>query len=550
MDSSQPLEYAVQMAAQAQNDFESQVWLWIKKKKKENSRLEFKLRIDLTTPGAKAEFIRDVMALANSEGENPRKDGHLVIGFRDGQHQDIAGEHYDGAKFGELLDSYIFPAVDYEYEEFSHKSRGCIGVLTVKADPLVLHLVNKKLHDREGKPLPSPGQCWGRKSDRKVELSGEAVHERLREIIASRIDAATQPLRKRIKKLEQDSGPAFEVKRIRFEIEATSTWPALEAILQKLIPYAREFDHVVKHEVLNAVMDVTGRTRQEMPVDVAQAVDSVLMEVLPINGGSYHHPAREKFTDDDLGILKRIEHATFELSWDACRYLRDIRIVGVGARLYWVLIRFATLNRLKRLQAESLHNARYCRHICTEERMGKDFPEGHAKLGETIADALDAFECDYKDYSVKLNSPKAVSAADFDACVAIIKTGDAVDWESARAELPLASALAIARKGEEIVGVGAIKRERRRYAAGVATKSGFVFPPETLELGYVAVSPEHRGHHLSHCIVKALLKEYPKRVFATTPSAFMKDTLTNTGFVNKGKEWPGRKEMLSFWDKE
>ena len=52
------------------------LWLWIKKNKKEDSRLEFKLRIDLGTPAAKAEFIRDVIALANSEGEYPRKAGH------------------------------------------------------------------------------------------------------------------------------------------------------------------------------------------------------------------------------------------------------------------------------------------------------------------------------------------------------------------------------------------------------------------------------------------------------------------------------------------
>jgi len=72
------------MAAPTQTDIESQVRLWIKKNKKENSRLEFKLRIDLGTPGAKAEFIRDVIALANSEGEYPRNEGYLVVGAKNG----------------------------------------------------------------------------------------------------------------------------------------------------------------------------------------------------------------------------------------------------------------------------------------------------------------------------------------------------------------------------------------------------------------------------------------------------------------------------------
>ncbi len=50
------------------------------------------------------------------------------------------------------------------------------------------------------------------------------------------------------------------------------------------------------------------------------------------------------------------------------------------------------------------------------------------------------------------------------ACIAVIKKGQAVDWRSALRELPLATAVVIARKGREIVGVGAIKRERQEYA--------------------------------------------------------------------------------------
>jgi hypothetical protein len=59
-------------------DLEERIRLWITKNVKENSRLEFKLRIDLTTPGAKAEFIKDVIALANSEGESAPPDSAHV----------------------------------------------------------------------------------------------------------------------------------------------------------------------------------------------------------------------------------------------------------------------------------------------------------------------------------------------------------------------------------------------------------------------------------------------------------------------------------------
>jgi hypothetical protein len=61
------------------------------------------------------------------------------------------------------------------------------------------------------------------------------------------------------------------------------------------------------------------------------------------------------------------------------------------------------------------------------------------------------------------------------ACIAVIKKGPAVDWRSALRELPLATAVVIARKGREIVGVGAIKRERQEYAAKISRDSDVPF---------------------------------------------------------------------------
>jgi hypothetical protein len=69
------------MAILSKTELDVQVRDWIKKNAKENRRLEFKQRIELSTIGAKTESIRDVIALANSEGEAPRDDGHLVIRF-------------------------------------------------------------------------------------------------------------------------------------------------------------------------------------------------------------------------------------------------------------------------------------------------------------------------------------------------------------------------------------------------------------------------------------------------------------------------------------
>ena len=537
------------MPARAQTDLESKVRLWIKKNMKENTRLEFKLRVEIGTPAAKAEFIKDVLSLANSEGEHPRTEGYLVIGFKSGKRHDVRDEHYDGATFGQILDSYIYPPLNVLYEEYGDKAEPRVGVLIARPKSDNLYVVNKSLFDAKRQELLVPGQCWGRKSDRKVELTGEAIHARQLDILKYHVEAATEPLKRRIAALENASGPALHVKQIRFEMEDSRDAKVLESLLDKLIPYAQEFDHIVKNEVLDAVMVVSGRAQVSLPIALAQSLDAVLGAVMPVGIGGMWRPGEEEISAEDRQLLGRIGHITFELGWAACRYLHDLELAELVAQRYWMLIRYATLNELKHLQSEYLRDARECQRICLEDRTGKAFPEGRKKLGEAIADALDAFDCD--GYEVRTVPPGEMNASDLAACVAILKIGDAVNWRSAKEGLPLAAALVIAWKGKQIVGVGAIKRERREYAGDIARNSGVGFPPETLELGYVAVSPEHRGHHLSDCIVRRLIKQHPGRLFATTYSPQMKNTLTRFEFEKKGKEWPGRKkQMISFWKRE
>jgi hypothetical protein len=96
---------------------------------------------------------------------------------------------------------------------------------------------------------------------------------------------------------------------------------------------------------------------------------------------------------------------------------------------------------------------------------------------------------------------------------------------------------------------GPIKPVRPEYAAGIAAKSGYSFPAETLELGYVAVDPAHRGHGLSHEIAGLLLSQHKGRLFATTDSTRMKETLAEAGFRQEGKEWEGARGLLSFWQR-
>lgn len=150
-------------------------------------------------------------------------------------------------------------------------------------------------------------------------------------------------------------------------------------------------------------------------------------------------------------------------------------------------------------------------------------------------------------YEVKRCAPNDLSRKDMDRCIAIVIDGDAVDPESAAIELPVATVLAVAYKGREVVGVGAIKRLRIQYAKLVSDNSHFPLPSDMQELGYVAVCVEHRRQGLSHRIVAQLLLTHVGGLFATTPDPFMRRTLAGAGFERKGDEWHGRRGTLSLW---
>ena len=100
-----------------------------------------------------------------------------------------------------------------------------------------------------------------------------------------------------------------------------------------------------------------------------------------------------------------------------------------------------------------------------------------------------------EDYDVKACARGALSDNEWRRCVEIIAAGGAVAVNGAR--LRAATTIVLARNGSDIVGVGTIKGIRKAYAAGIAgpEKSGYAFPPETPELGYVAVDLEHQRQH-------------------------------------------------------
>jgi RimJ/RimL family protein N-acetyltransferase len=153
-------------------------------------------------------------------------------------------------------------------------------------------------------------------------------------------------------------------------------------------------------------------------------------------------------------------------------------------------------------------------------------------------------------YEINACPAGGLSKAELAACIAIVRSGEAVAESAMQSGLPRARVLVLARKGTRIVGVGVIKPVRRVYTSRIATRSGEHLDADTPELGYVAVDAEHRGHRLSHRIVAALLARHEGPLFATTSNDRMKQTLAKCGFTRKGREWKGLSGQLSLWMKE
>jgi hypothetical protein len=168
----------------------------------------------------------------------------------------------------------------------------------------------------------------------------------------------------------------------------------------------------------------------------------------------------------------------------------------------------------------------------------------------TVKSSADSERQSNSSYELKAWYPSERTREEMEKCMDLVGRGGAVYLRTMRRDLPRSLTVVIARHEGEIVGVGVIKPVREDYAAGIAAKSGYNLALDTPELGYVVVAPAHRGRGLSHKITALLLSLHEGRLFATTDSPMMKRALTDAGFLQAGKEWQGRRGLLSLWERK
>ena len=143
-------------------------------------------------------------------------------------------------------------------------------------------------------------------------------------------------------------------------------------------------------------------------------------------------------------------------------------------------------------------------------------------------------------YCFETRDPATWQQGELDTCLALLAEGGAVDMHYATILLPRARTVALARHGAEIVGLAALKALRPSYNETVSRKSGFQLPADSLEMGYVVVSEQHRGRELASTLVSRLIPISRGRLFATTYAPAMIHILSAQGFEVFGKAWKSR----------
>lgn len=137
----------------------------------ETTSVDFKRELYLDTPGEKAEFIKDVLGLANTQASGKR---WLIIGFDDST-RDVyipttavsSSSKADWRKkitqdrIEQILSNYIKPSLDVRYNLIDYKN-GKVGVLEILRDP-------KKLPYMVSQDLGNPNAPGSKKERRRIE---------------------------------------------------------------------------------------------------------------------------------------------------------------------------------------------------------------------------------------------------------------------------------------------------------------------------------------------------------------------------------------------
>jgi hypothetical protein len=151
-----------------------------------------------------------------------------------------------------------------------------------------------------------------------------------------------------------DAQAKSAVLRIQHRLERSKiSWPEIRALLEELEEYAVEYPYgfTVKEAVLYAAHTPFDFARVGVPYDVAEHGFELIRKILPMH--SLVSKTRPLATQE-VALLQYAASKAVDLIYEATRYLHDIILINVGAKLLHNILRFAHLNDLQDLKHKVL----------------------------------------------------------------------------------------------------------------------------------------------------------------------------------------------------
>lgn len=328
------------------------VRLLLKPGKVEGPRLELKRELVMMPLARRAEFIRDVLSLANSEGEYPRERAYFVIGVKDGTLLDTSALNLDGAQLGQIMDAHIVPPLKYIHCSFCPKKGVRTDVIELEPDGNALYIVKSDLRDDKNRILLQAGQSWGRRADRKIYLSGTDIVARLQEIQSRLCELAVSPLKQRLSELEQrfgSAGPENDVRRILYEMEQCQQdkdWDGLKTRCWALSPYIRDFGEIVNKPILDSFGTFTD-VRDGTPAETVDAIINIIFSCLPMH--NLRHRWHRDFSPEEIKLFGRAAELTWDMAYDAIKYTGDFDVAKNACESLADIGKVAHLNNIASL---------------------------------------------------------------------------------------------------------------------------------------------------------------------------------------------------------
>jgi len=135
----------------------------------ESETIEYKQMYAIGSKDIQIEFIRDMLALVNAHGSEPR---YLVIGVDDktGELHDVTPHNYDEARFQQILNERVAPPIHYTFEQREVDGAKII-LITIPPSSDRFHVVSKQLQSAPDKPRLEEGEIWVRRGTTKKRVT-------------------------------------------------------------------------------------------------------------------------------------------------------------------------------------------------------------------------------------------------------------------------------------------------------------------------------------------------------------------------------------------